>query len=124
MDLTWTVLTVVGSAAVTGAGIAWWFSKTLSGLRSEVLEAVAGMTKGIDEDVRKVTDRLAAISDRQHAHELHVEQKFISKETANLVFGRLELAIADLGRGIEAKLVRIEERLDRQRVDASRESRP
>lgn len=96
-----TVLTVglVGLIIVCvggGVGAVMWLNRCFRAIEDRLIEAVHKSRAAGDEQIKEVGEKIDALAARQQSHELHVEQKFLSKDTANMVFGRVEKAIDDM----------------------------
>lgn len=80
--------------------------------KEQLMEAIAHATRDADAKVNLLTAKLELLQQKQQHHELYTEREFLSKTTANLVFDRIEKAIAESKQSIESRLIRMEEKVD------------
>lgn len=120
----WWLLVALAGVFLSGAAGVWWLVTVLGSLKTDLQTAIRESREEGDEaldalavqirgDVSRLTDRLSTVSDHLHEHKLHVEKNFLSKDTANLVFGRLETSIGELAKMVEARLIRLDEKVER-----------
>ena len=103
----------VGLAAVFvacaggGLGCAFWLSDRFVKIKDELLEAIAQARKDGDAKTDERSDKLDELTRRQSLHELTVEQRFMSKETAGAIMTRIEGAVQQMRGDLSSLINRI-----------------
>lgn len=97
-DITITIGLAGLIAICVGGGICvviWLYSK-FAEVEEKIIEAVRAAREAGEKQINELTLQMERLRERQQSHEVHVEKQFISKDTANLVFGRIEKGLDDL----------------------------
>lgn len=105
-----TVLTIgLGSLIVVciggGVGVVVWLYGKFKEIEDAMREAIQDARSDGDNQIARLDGKIEEVSSRQQRHELHVEQNFLSKSSANAFFGRVEKAIDEM-RGDIRELVK------------------
>jgi hypothetical protein len=103
-----TVVTIglVATIVVCVAGgigvVVWLYSKfgegssEISAAKAELLKAIADSRKEGDRGLEILAAKLDAVTTRQVEHELDVERRFVTKDSAGNSYDRIETAIAEV----------------------------
>ncbi len=105
-------------AFLGGLAVARWQSGPLQKLKEEILAEVRRLHGDAGKRSDELAEDVAALQQRLNDYELFVERKFVSRDTFNLVLGRLEKGVAEIQQTVfstaenaKARLIRIESHL-------------
>lgn len=112
------LVTVLGG----GAGVLLWLMRQfarlgeqIGALKKDVDAQLDGLRKERANEFARMGAKIDALADALNSHKLHVAQSYMSKESFSRVAESITGEIAKMDGKIEARLMRIEDRLEERK---------
>jgi hypothetical protein len=107
-------ITLVLSLVAMSAGGVWQLSRVEAALRKDITRSRDEIEAKQDQQVRHFAENLAALRQRLHEVELWTANTFLRRDSFYKAQEELKAEMKALGDKIEARLERMEEKIDRK----------
>lgn len=111
--ITWGIASALVGAFLAGVGFITFVGKRLNGVRDELIGEIHKSRSDGDKKIDGLRSELATLSGRQQAHELHVANNMATRSSVTEAMERIERAVGAFGDRVDARLLRMEQRLER-----------
>jgi len=107
-------ITLIVTLVAMSAGGVWQLSRVEAALRRDITQARDEIEARQDREVRTVGDSVAALRQKLHEVELWTANTFLRRDSFYKAQEELKAEMKTLGERLEARLERMEEKIDRR----------
>lgn len=111
--ITWGIGSALVGAFLAGVAVITFLGRKLTNLRTDLIGEIHKSRSDGDKKIDSLRSELATLASRQQAHELHVAMNLATRSAVTEAMERIERAVGVLSDRVDARLVRMEERLER-----------
>lgn len=104
--------TLIVGILAGGIGVFWWLTIQFANLKKDIDEQFAALRKERSEESVRISEKIDGLGRQLADHKLDVAEKYVSKSSFSIVADKISTEIGRMDSKIEARLMRIEDRLN------------
>lgn len=94
-----------------GLGVFWWLTRQFAALKRDIDAQFDALRRERSEETVRMGGKIEQLTDSLARHKLEVSEKYISKSSFTSVLDKISGELARMDTKIDARLMRIEDRL-------------